>query len=205
VHARKLIKEGTSVAKTRIAVLSVSAGAGHVRAAEALVATAEAELGGRVEAVHIDVMDLVNRMFRKVYAESYVKVVARAPELWGYIYDHSDYGHKSSIVSKMHNAMERLSLRRLRQTLEALAPDHIICTHFLPAQLLSRLWANGRYKAKVWVVVTDFDIHGLWLTEHMQGYFAASEEVAWRMADRGLEPARVHVTGIPIMPVFRGS
>ena len=39
----------------KLAVLSVSAGAGHVRAAEALVATAKLHYPG-VEAVHIDVI-----------------------------------------------------------------------------------------------------------------------------------------------------
>jgi processive 1,2-diacylglycerol beta-glucosyltransferase len=53
----------------------------------------------------------------------------------------------------------------------------------------------------VWVQVTDFDVHGLWLHEHMQGYFVANDEVAARLNAKGID-ARVQVTGIPIMPVF---
>ena len=49
----------------KIAVLSVSAGAGHVRAAEALVATAKLTHPG-VEVVHIDVMELVPKLFRQI-------------------------------------------------------------------------------------------------------------------------------------------
>jgi processive 1,2-diacylglycerol beta-glucosyltransferase len=36
----------------------------------------------------------------------------------------------------------------------------------------------------------------------MAGYFAASDEVAYRMAARGVDPGRIAVTGIPIMPEF---
>jgi processive 1,2-diacylglycerol beta-glucosyltransferase len=54
----------------------------------------------------------------------------------------------------------------------------------------------------VWVQVTDFDIHGLWLQSHMQGYCVATEEVAARLAARGIERSRIHVTGIAIMPQF---
>jgi processive 1,2-diacylglycerol beta-glucosyltransferase len=62
---------------------------------------------------------------------------------------------------------------------------------------------GGRLRTPVWVQVTDFDVHYLWIRRHMVGYFAASEEVAWRMRDRGVPAERIHVTGIPVMPVFR--
>ena len=54
----------------------------------------------------------------------------------------------------------------------------------------------------MWVQVTDFDIHALWIQPHLAGYFAASDEVAWRMIERGIRRSAIHVTGIPIMPAF---
>jgi processive 1,2-diacylglycerol beta-glucosyltransferase len=36
----------------------------------------------------------------------------------------------------------------------------------------------------------------------MRGYFAASDEIAFRMTARGIPNDSVHVTGIPIMPIF---
>jgi processive 1,2-diacylglycerol beta-glucosyltransferase len=53
--------------------------------------------------------------------------------------------------------------------------------------------------------VTDYDIHALWVNEHMTGYFAASEEIAVRMVHRGIPENIIHITGIPIMPVFSKS
>ena len=50
--------------------------------------------------------------------------------------------------------------------------------------------------------MTNYDIHRFWIHERMTGYFAGSEEVAYRMVDRGIPEDRVHVTGIPIMPAF---
>jgi hypothetical protein len=37
----------------------------------------------------------------------------------------------------------------------------------------------------------------------MTGYFVASEEVKWRLMDKGVEASRIHITGIPVMPAFR--
>ena len=53
----------------RIAILSVSAGAGHVRAAQALQAAAERWYPD-LEVTHIDVMELVPKLFRKVYTDT---------------------------------------------------------------------------------------------------------------------------------------
>ena len=65
----------------RFLLLSVSAGAGHGRAAEALRAEAAASFLG-VEAKHIDVMTLVPRSFRALYADYYIKIVELHPAVW---------------------------------------------------------------------------------------------------------------------------
>ncbi|GFE59117.1 glycosyltransferase [Geobacter sp. AOG1] len=187
--------------KQKIAIFSVSAGAGHVRAAQALEAAAM-KWYPDVETVHVDLMELVPKLFKTVYADTYIKVVERHPAFWGYLYDKSDRERVDSALSKLRIAVERLNTRKLRQLLVDIAPDHVICTHFLPAQLLARKLRTGSFGKPVWVQVTDFDIHALWLHDRMSGYFAAHEEVAWRMAERGIPADTIHVTGIPIMPVF---
>jgi processive 1,2-diacylglycerol beta-glucosyltransferase len=184
-----------------VAILSVSAGAGHVRAAEAIKNAVERRHSGTT-AVHVDVMDLVPRLFRKLYADSYLKVVDRHPALWGYLYHTADRAKPDSTLTRLRQGIERLNTRAFVKRIAELDPDHVICTHFLPAQLLSRLIGKGRFAKPVWVVVTDFDVHALWVHPHLAGYCAAAEEIAWRMRDRGLAGSRIEVTGIPIMPAF---
>ena len=183
-------------------MLSVSAGAGHVRAAEALKKTAEENFPAH-KAVHLDVMDFVPPLFRKIYADSYIKVVERSPALWGFLYTQTDKEEKEdSLIRKIRYAVQKLNTKKLFDKIAELKPDAVICTHFLPAELLSRMIGQKIFHTPVWVAVTDFDIHGLWIQPHMSGYFAASPEVAWRMKDKGINPERIHVTGIPIMPAF---
>ena len=69
----------------RILLLSVSAGAGHVRAAEAIRAYAEHRTD-EIAATHLEVMAYVPAGFRKVYTDFYIKLVNKAPSLWGYLY-----------------------------------------------------------------------------------------------------------------------
>lgn len=184
---------------TRIAILSVSAGAGHLRAADAI---AKAAIAQGHEAIHLDVMELVPRLFRTVYSKSYLGVVERHPALWGYLYHASDRARRDSTANRLRRGIETLNTRAFRKKITDLAPDVVICTHFLPAQILSRMIEEGKCAAPVWVVVTDFDVHLLWSHPHMTGYAVAAEEVACRISERDIAPAQVAVTGIPIASVF---
>jgi len=186
---------------SKLLILSVSAGAGHMRAAEAVRAHA-ASITPPVSAVHVDLMTLVSDTFRRIYADSYIKLVEGHPALWGYIYQKSDSVARDAPVSRLRRGIERLNTRKLRDLIAQEAPDHILCTHFLPAELLAHEIVRGRCQVPVWVQVTDFDLHQMWVQEHMAGYFAANDEVAYRLACRGIEQQRIHVTGIPISPAF---
>ncbi|MDE2427330.1 MAG: galactosyldiacylglycerol synthase [Burkholderiales bacterium] len=189
------------MSKKKILLLSVSAGAGHRRAAEALRMTAM-EQADDVEVCHLDVMDFVTSAFRKVYTDFYLKLVNKAPTLWGYLYHASNAAQADSTIERLRRGIERLNAQSLLSAITAFTPDAIICTHFLPAELLSRLLRKNRLQCPVWVQVTDFDLHRMWVHEGMAGYFAANEEIASRMRNQGIAPDKIHVTGIPIMPVF---
>jgi processive 1,2-diacylglycerol beta-glucosyltransferase len=187
---------------SRLLVLSVSAGAGHVRAADAIVAAAKLALLP-LDATHIDVLSLVPKEFRKLYGEQYIKLVEKLPQLWSYLYAKSDRPSRDSLVGKLKRAAEKLNTRRLHAEIERLKPDVILATHFLPAELLSRKKAaRGGKLPPLWVQVTDFDVHALWVHPHVDRYCVANDEVAYRLADRGVPRERISVTGIPVMPQF---
>ena len=131
------------MSKKHILVLSVSAGAGHVRAAQALCAAAERGFR-QLRLTHVDVMDLVPAGFRKLYADSYIKLVEKMPLAWAYLYQYTDQRSAKSLFDRLRRNIERLNTRKLNRELKRLAPDAIICTHFLPAELLSRRLARGR-------------------------------------------------------------
>jgi processive 1,2-diacylglycerol beta-glucosyltransferase len=185
----------------RLLVLSVSAGAGHLRAADAICAAARAA-SPPFEATHVDLLSLVPRDFKKLYGEKYIKLVEKLPQLWSYLYSKSDRPSRDSFIGNLKRGIEKLNTRKLFATIAEARPDVIVCTHFLPAELLSRARARGRELPPVFVQVTDFDVHALWVHEHIDGYCVANEEVAWRLADRGVPRERIFVTGIPVMPQF---
>jgi len=185
----------------KILLLSVSAGAGHMRAAEAIRSFA-ASHHPPVSATHLDVMNFVPAGFRKVYTDFYIDLVNKYPIAWGYLYQATHEAEADSFMQRLRKKVERLNTRALLREIESLKPDAIICTHFLPAEILANEIRKSRLDCPVWVQVTDFDLHRMWVQGHMSGYFAANEEVAFRMRAMGIADNHVHITGIPIMPAF---
>ena len=183
---------------SRILVLSASAGAGHVRAAQAieraLVAT------GRVREVrHVDILQYTSKLFRRVYAQAYLDLVNRAPDVLGWLYDYFDEPWKHA---RLRLALEKLNATRFIRLLEDYAPDWAVSTHFLPAELIAWLRSKKRLATRQAVVVTDFDVQGMWLTRHVDRYFVALDETRVHMERLGVPPAAITVSGIPIDPVF---
>jgi processive 1,2-diacylglycerol beta-glucosyltransferase len=185
----------------RLLILSVSAGAGHVRAAQALEAAATLAVP-KITATHLDLLTLVPREFRKLYGEQYIKLVERSPQLLSWLYSRTDRASRDSLAGKLKRGAEKINTRKLWAEIARVSPDAILCTHFLPAELLSRARARGRKTPPIWVQVTDFDVHALWVHPHVDRYCVASDEVAFRLADRGVPRDRISVTGIPVMPQF---
>ena len=72
----------------RILVLSASAGAGHVRAAQALE-RAFAEFGVR-DVRHVNALDHTTKLFRRLHEQAYLDAVSHAPVMLGRLYDHLD-------------------------------------------------------------------------------------------------------------------
>ena len=188
-------------AKSRpvILVLSVSAGAGHVRAAHALCAAA---VDLPFDTVHIDVMDCVPRWFRHMYTDVYVRLVGKFPHVWGWLYRHMQRAQPSDRIEALRRAFERTQTRALVKKIASLAPDAIICTHFLPAELLAHLPALHRPHCPIWIQITDFDVHRIWIQPAVAGYLAGTDEVAFRLRAAGVAAAAIHVTGLPVMREF---
>src|ERR1044071_7915221 len=187
--------------RQQLLILSVSAGAGHVRAAQAIEAAAR-ESRPIMDTTHIDLLSLVSADFRKLYGQQYIKLVEKLPQLWSYLYSRTDRPTRDSLIGGLKRAVEKLNTRKLFAEIDRLSPDAVLCTHFLPAELLSRQKGNGKSLPPLWVQVTDFDVHALWVHPHVDRYCVASEEVAFRLADRGVPREKISVTRIPVMPQF---
>lgn len=182
----------------KVLTLSAAVGAGHLRAAAALE-KAFAEGSAAAEIRHIDVLNYTNPLFRRLYGKAYLDMVNRMPEVLGWMYDSLDTPWENE---RRRLALDRLNTLPLVKFLKDYQPDIAVCTHFLPAEIISWLKGKGKVDFPQAIVVTDFDVHAMWLCHHFERYFVALDETQVHLEKLGIAAEKITVSGIPIDPIF---
>lgn len=182
----------------RVLLLSASSGAGHMRAAQA-IERAALELGAAREVRHVDTLEYTTKIFRNLYSRAYIDMVNKAPDVLGWLYDQMDKPWKNE---RRRLAFDKLNTRPFVRFLKDYQPDITICTHFLPAEIISWLKAKRKLDTRQAIVVTDFDVHAMWLVHHFERYFVALDETRAHLEKLGIPSGRVITSGIPIDPIF---
>jgi len=183
----------------RVLLFHATVGTGHKTAANALRKAFEMRQPGDVGVV--DTLDLTPSFFRKTYSRAYIDVTNNAPLAWGLFYKQTDRAPElAELTNNLRKLMESVSLVDLEDLLETFKPEIIICTHFLPINLLLRKKRKGEIQIPLYCVVTDHAVHTFWLYPDIDGYFVASEMVREQLIERGISGNIIHVTGIPVDP-----
>ena len=182
----------------RILIMSASVGNGHVTAAEALKKAFESR-GLAREVRHEDTLKFTNPLFRRLYGRAYIDLVNNIPEVLGWMYDQLDEPWKNE---KRRLFFDKLNTQPFVKMVREYKPDWIVCTHFLPAEIISDLKRKEKMTCPQAIVVTDFDMHALWLCRNFERYFVALDETRYYLETLGFPSGKISVSGIPIDPKF---
>jgi len=184
----------------RYLILHATVGSGHRSAANALAGAFERLPDSEVRVK--DALDYASPIFSAAYSRAYLELSQRAPIVWQMFYESTDNSEAEwvPIRDQLRGLMAELAVTKLKDMIRQYAPAAIVCTHFLPAELLMRLKVEGELRVPTYTVITDHAVHSQWITPGVDGYFVASEFPRKLMIDRGVAPAIVHVSGIPVNP-----
>jgi len=98
--------------------------------------------------------------------------------------------------------MDRLNTQPMIRMLKKVQPDLCVATHFLPGEIIAWLIAKKKLRARNAIVVTDYDVHAMWLCRTVDRYYVALQESAEYLAAINVPREKLRVTGIPIDPCF---
>jgi processive 1,2-diacylglycerol beta-glucosyltransferase len=185
----------------RVLLISANAGAGHVRAAKALEAAVR-ELHPEADVENVEILSFTKPIYRRTYADAWLQMADRAPALWGYLYATSNRGRTRTKPPALVRAFDRMMFAGFRARVRELAPDHVIATHFLPAQVLAAHRREPWCAFSFGCVLTDFDCHAMWAQPSFDRFCVGNDELVEMLADKGILRERVAVTGIPIDASF---
>jgi len=119
----------------RILIATITAGGGHLAAAAALE---EAWRASRPEDTveRIDLLKFFSPLHRKIHSDGYLTLVERAPELWGMVFAKTDNPKVTRSLNKLKRAFPSNSRHKFERHVKHFRPDIVLCTHYLPLELL---------------------------------------------------------------------
>lgn len=192
------------VCLAKILVLYASIGSGHKKAAEAIVTSLRSE-GGVEDVFWIDVLSLMNPLYRNLVPRGYIWLAKYFPSLLGFLYRISDQPFSLlPPVFFLRSLLSRALSSGFSKFIRDASPDIILCTHFLPMELLTQDLMN-ELSPLLFVSVTDIIPHAFWVAPGVDRYFVASRESLNRLNELGVQGEKVCVSGIPVHPMFHGE
>jgi processive 1,2-diacylglycerol beta-glucosyltransferase len=162
----------------------------------------------------LDLVKFFSPLHRKIHADGYLKLVEHAPEVWGMLFKQTDKPSRARRLNRIKRAFPSNSRARFERFLKQFKPDAVLCTHYLPLEVLAELKrkrpavphsaARTPHSSRPFVVsiVTDFEAHALWMDDCVDLYCVAAEETKARLVARGARAEDIVATGIPVSARF---
>ncbi len=182
----------------KIAILTLSVGSGHVRAAE-VIQRALGDPGENIEVRIIDVLELARSWFLWLYVRPYWAMLRHAPWMWRWLFERRQRKHYRATAP---HAFFRLGCAEVLSQLKAFAPHLVIATEVGAAEIVALGKREGWFSAPILAVQTDFQTEPPWAQREIDVYCAGSDEAKAQLIGWGVSPNRIVVCGIPIDPAF---
>jgi processive 1,2-diacylglycerol beta-glucosyltransferase len=184
--------------KKRVAILTLSVGAGHVRASS-VIESALRDGADDLEILVLDALDLARGWFQWVYVRSYWMMLRYAPTAWKNLFERRNRnGHRATAPRWVF----RLGCAKVLERFRAFRPDLVIANEIGAVEIAALARREGWFDAPLLAVQTDFHAEPPWVQEEVDYYCVGSGEAREQLVNWGASPHRILVSGIPIDPGF---
>lgn len=185
----------------KILVIHATAGAGHFKAADAVYQRLITRHPSHQSTI-VDALDYAPSYFKPLYRGTYTFLISHIPWLWGGIFSFLDWRWVRPLMKAFRRVYNRLNTTQLHRFLMQEQFDYVISTHFMPIEVVAALKRKGMLKSKLISVVTDYDVHQIWLADEVDYYAVATDWTKEKMKQLGVPAEKVFVTGIPTHEKF---
>ncbi len=168
-------------------------------AAASALRTALAREDPALESTVVDSYKYAASVVSRVVSDGYLGMVKTIPQMYRFLYNRAE---RATEVGPFRTWINQFTASNLRGLLQDLKPDVVICTHAFPCGVMAEYKKQFSDAPPVLGVVTDFAVHSFWMHDNIERYAVATREMRAAMIERGIQPGRIIVSGIPISPTF---
>jgi len=171
----------------KILIITANYGAGHLIASIGLKQLLEDKNN------EVIILDLVENgsFIEKITSKIYIWMNRNSHILWRMIYYNPLT--KTKFIRK---ALKLLINKKIYKIIQDFKPEIIISTHFL-STIYGDIYKRKNNNVKLYVCITDFEIHPIWINENVDLYFLPSE-----FSLKTFKLKNYIITGIPLRKGF---
>ncbi len=122
-------------------------------------------------------------------------MVRTVPHVYGYIYDRAE---RVKQAGGFRVWAAEFTARNLQALITRMKPSVVVCTHAFSCNAMSAYKRLYDPALPVVGVITDFVVHPFWIYKNVDAYAVATPEMRVALIERGIEPERIRVDGIPV-------
>lgn len=184
--------------KKRVLLMYISKNSGHHHATIAIENSLRQASGG-IETLNINALAYTNPILGNIINKTYMSVIKRKPEVWGYLYDNPKVVQKTQ---HWKESVNRHGSDKLRGILQSFKPHAVVCTQAFPCGIMAEYKKSVDPGIKLFGVLTDYAPHSYWTYDAVDAYFVPSEDTGQRLVDNGISAEKIKNYGIPIEARF---
>ncbi len=148
----------------------------------------------------VDVFEEYSRFPLREAMKLYGPTIRYNPRLYGQVFHLSN---QAQTVSAVQLVASPLILNGLTRLIRGVQPDVIVSVHPMLNHVTLRVLQDLEVRIPFITVVTDLvSLHYSWFAPGADAYIVPTEHAKQIYLERGLDPQRVHMLGMPIDPKF---
>jgi processive 1,2-diacylglycerol beta-glucosyltransferase len=178
----------------KILILTVSAGAGHIKAAETISEQIKLKYPDS-NIMIIDTYKYISPLLDRIIVGGYLSILKMSSKIYDKYYSLSEpVGSRYNFGS----ILNRFLAIKLMDLINEFNPSVIACTNFIPLQILSTLHKKNRLKVPTISVITDYTTHSYWIHDYVSAYVVANGFIKTELENKGISSDIIHPLGIPV-------
>ncbi len=182
----------------RILILTLSFGAGHISAAQAVVADLQRQIPGADLRI-IDALENCSLLFRAFYVWTYWAMIRYAPRIWNkFFHARLERGDEQTAPVRVWKS----GCRKVFAEIENFQPDAIIACEVGASEIAVIARRSNLTNAAIVNVITDYEAEPIWVKPEISAYTVAAETVKKQLESWGAKSESIEVCGIPLDASF---
>jgi len=183
----------------KVLLMYISESSGHHRACLAIEKALKLK-GEDIETLNVNAFNYTNPILEKIIGKTYMSVIRRKPQFWGYLYDNPTILKKTQ---RLRDSIHKHNTEKLRHLIGDYKPDAVICTQAFPCGMVADYKRTYNDKTRLFGVLTDYAPHSYWIYDKVDAYFVPCAETGDKLINNGVPSQKIIKTGIPIDPIFK--